>query len=378
MSYRIISGTFVQKSGIMTNLHVAFRSMPDPRIERKKLHDLPDIIILSIFAVPSGAESYDSIELFGKENIDFLKRFLSLKNGIPSHDTINRVFQTLNPRLFEECFVNWAKCLKDECIKERMIAIDGKTIRGSRDGFHGESPLHSVRAWSVENGIRSGRIECAEKSNEIVAIPQILDVLDIEGSIITVDAPGTQTKIARKIVENGGDYILAVKGNQGGLQEEVETTRARNRPISDTVTVEKGRGRIETRRCEVFEKGCIADFDDRRAELKTVIKITAAHETGEKVETATRLYVSGLTTENNYDKLIRDHWAVENNLHWVLDMVFREDERRKRANHAAKNFALVRKIALNPLKRDTSKYSLRSKRLGAGWSKDYIVELLKF
>ena len=230
----------------------------------------------------------------------------------------------------------------------------------------------------MENGIRSGRIECAEKSNEIVAISQILDVLDIEGSIITVDAPGTQTKIARKIVENGGDYILAVKGNQGGLQEEVETTRARNRPISDTVTVEKGRGRIETRRCEVFEKGCIADFDNRRAELKTVIKITAARETGEKVETATRLYVSGLTTENNYDKLIRDHWAVENNLHWVLDMVFREDERRKRANHAAKNFALVRKIALNPLKKDTSKYSLRSKRLGAGWSKDYIVELLKF
>jgi len=199
----------------MTNLYQAFKSLNDPRIHRNRKHKLLGIIILSILAVLCGAESYDSIALFGKENYEFLRQFLELKNGIPSHDTINRVFQMLNPRQFERCFISWAQGLKDDGIMERVIAVDGKTVRGSKDSFHHRSALHSVHAWSVESSICLGQMECGEKTNEITVIPQILDLLDMKGSIITIDAMGTQTAITQKIVENGGDYILAVKGNQG-------------------------------------------------------------------------------------------------------------------------------------------------------------------
>ena len=200
---------------IQTSLHQVFKRLPDPRIDRQKKHNLLDIIILSVLAVLSGAESYDSIVLFGKENFAFLKQILELKNGIPSHDTINRVFQALNPYLFERCFISWAQGLKDDNLLEKVIAIDGKTCRGSKDTFHHKSPLHSVHAWSVEHGICLCQKACEAKSNEITAIPEVLDLLDIKGAIITIDAMGTQTAIAEKIVANGGDYILAVKGNQG-------------------------------------------------------------------------------------------------------------------------------------------------------------------
>ena len=361
---------------IQTSLHQSFGSLHDPRINRCKRHALIDIIILSVLAVLSGAESYDSIELFGKIKIDFLKQFLLLKNGIPSHDTINRVFQMLNPRQFERCFISWAQGLKEVGIKERVIAIDGKTSRGSRDSFHDKSPLHSVHAWSVENGICLARIACGEKTNEITAIPEILDLIDIKGSIITIDAMGTQRTIAAKIIENGGDYILAVKGNQGSLEEEVHTTCKRNRPIAVSSSVEKGHGRIETRRCEVFEKGLIADADNRWAKLTTIIKITSTRELPAKTETQERFYISSMENKTDFNRYIREHWCVENKLHWTLDMTFREDEQRKRANHAAKNFAVVRKMGLNLLKKDKGKESLRSKRLKAGWDKDFLIRLI--
>jgi len=361
----------------MTNLHQAFKSLKDPRILRNRKHKLLDIIVLSILAVLCGAESYDSIALFGKENLEFLRQFLELKNGIPSHDTINRVFQTINPRQFERCFISWAQGLKDDGILERVIAIDGKTARGSKDSFHYQSALHSVHAWSVENGICLGQMECGKKTNEITTIPQILDLLDIKGCIITIDAMGTQTAIARKIVENGGDYILAVKGNQGALEEEVHAT-CKGTPVSDSCVVEKGHGRIEIRRCEVFEKGLMVDFENRWEKLSTVIKITATREfPSGKIETQERFYISSLDKNNDFNTCIRSHWGVENKLHWVLDMTFREDEQRKRAKHASANFAIVRKIGLNLLKKDTGKESLRSKRLKAAWSKDFLINLLK-
>ena len=362
---------------VQTSLHKAFLSLQDPRVNRRKRHELSDIIILSILAVLSGAESYDSIELYGKENYDFLKQILPLRNGIPSHDTINRVFQMLNPAQFERCFISWVQSTKEDGTLERVIAIDGKTSRGSKDSFHGKSPLHSVHAWSVENGICLGQMECGEKTNEITVIPKILDLLEIEGSIITIDAMGTQRKIAEKIIDKKGDYILSVKGNQGSLEEEVKATCQRNRPVSDTTAVEKGHGRIETRRCEVFEKGLIVDFENQWKNLTTVIKITATREFKGKTETQERYYISSLNTENDFNKFIREHWCVENNLHWVLDMVFREDEQRKRARHAAKNFAIVRKIALNLLKKDKGKESLRSKRLKAAWNKSFLIGLVK-
>jgi len=362
---------------IQTSLHRAFSRLRDPRIERTKKHNLLDIIILSVLAVLSGAESYDSIELFGKTNSDFLKQFLGLKNGIPSHDTINRVFQVLNPRQFERQFISWVNGLKDDGVLEKVISIDGKTIRGSKDNFHHRSPLHSVHAWSVENGICLGQIACGEKTNEITAIPQLLELLDIKGSIITIDAMGTQRAIAEKIIENGGDYILAVKGNQGGLEEEVHALCKQSRPVLDTCEVEKGHGRIETRRCEVFEKGIFVDEENRWKGLATVIKITSTREFSSKTQTQERFYISSLHTNSDFNKYIRDHWSVENNLHWTLDMTFREDEQRKRANHAAANFAIVRKIVLNMLKKDKGKESLRSKRLKAAWNKEFLINLLK-
>lgn len=362
----------------MTSLHQTFGKLHDPRINRRKKHLLLDIIILSIPAVLCGAESYDSIELFGKTNLAFLKQILELRNGIPSHDTINRVFSILNPRAFERLFMEWANTLKDSKILEHVIAIDGKTIRGSKDTFHNTSPVHLVHAWSVDNNICLGQRKTETKSNEITAIPELLDLLDVKGSIITIDAMGTQTAIAEKIIDREANYILAVKDNQKALREEVEATCNRNRPVFDFTEVEKGHGRLETRRCEVFEKGLIVDPENRWKNLQTVIKITATRETGEKLSAEERFYISSLNTSQPFNQYIRNHWGVENSLHWTLDMVFREDEQRKRTNHAAENFAVVRKIVLNLLKKDNGKESLRSKRLKAAWNKDFLIELLKF
>jgi predicted transposase YbfD/YdcC len=362
-----------------TSLHIAFGGLRDPRIDRKKQYNLLDIIILSVLAVLCGANGYEEIADYGRTNIAFLKQFLELKNGIPSHDTIRRVFMLLNPRSFERCFAAWAQGLKDEDIIERVIALDGKTSRRTKDNFKHKSPLHSVHAWSVENGICLGQIACGEKSNEITAIPQMLDLLDIKGCIITIDAMGTQRVIAEKIIEKGGDYILAVKGNQGGLEEEVKTTCKVTRSVSDTTTVEKDHGRIETRRCEVFKKGDIVDFENVWKVVQTVVKITATRELSNKTETFERYYISSLSPDNkDFNKYIRDHWGVENGLHWVLDMVFREDEQRKREGHSAKNFAIIRKIVLDLLKKDKEKISIQRKRLKAAWNKQYIINLLKF
>jgi len=195
----------------MTSLHQTFSKLHDPRINRRKKHKLLDIIVLSILAVLCGAESWDSIELFGKTNLAFLKQILSLKNGIPSHDTINRVFSILNSRSFERLFIEWSNNLKDSDSLNNVIAIDGKTVRGSKDSFHGSSPIHLVHAWCVKNNLCLGQRKTATKSNEITAIPELLDLLEIKGSIITIDAMGTQTAIAKKIIEKEADYILAVK-----------------------------------------------------------------------------------------------------------------------------------------------------------------------
>lgn len=363
---------------IKTSLHQSFMFLPDPRINRKKKHNLLDIIILSILAVLSGAESYDSIELYGKTHFAFLKQFLELKNGIPSHDTINRVFQAINPNMFEKCFISWVKDLKNDKILERVIAIDGKTSRGSQDSFHHKAPLHSVHAWSVEHGLCLCQVACKEKSNEITAIPIVLDLLNIKGTIITIDAMGTQTAIAEKIVANGGHYILAVKGNQSKLEEEVHITCQNRKPLYDSTEVEKGHGRIETRRCEVFGSDFILeDVKKNWKDLTTVIKITSTREFAGKIEIHERFYISDLTANNEFNKYVRAHWGVENGLHWTLDMVFREDEQRKRANHADKNFAIVRKAALNLLKKDGGKESLRSKRLKAAWNQNFLLDLIK-
>jgi predicted transposase YbfD/YdcC len=226
--------------------------------------------------------------------------------------------------------------------------------------------------------LRTGYVwgKCWEKTNEITTIPKISDLSDITDGIITIDAMGTQQNIAEKIVADGADYILSVKGNQGGLEEAVRTTCKQNRPLFDVIAVKKGHGRIETRRCVVFAKGLTVDFENRRKKLTSVIKITSMREFANKTETEERFYIGSLSADNDFNKYIRDHWAAENCLHRTSDMTFREDEQRKRANHAAKNFAVAR-IGLNPLKKDPGKESLRTKRLKAAWNKDYLISPIK-
>jgi predicted transposase YbfD/YdcC len=354
--------------------------LPDPRIRRNRKHSLIDIVILSILAVLSGASSWDAIALFGKTNIDFLRQLIPLRHGIPSHDTINRVFSALNPQAFERLFMQWVQGLKTDGVLEQVVAIDGKTLRGSKDSFHHTSPLHLVNAWSVAHGLCLGQLKTEAKSNEITAIPRMLELLALKGCIVTIDAMGTQHAIAKAIVEKEANYILAVKGNQQGLLEEVEALCSSATPLSDSTTVEKGHGRIETRRCEVFAKTIMVDEDDTWAGMRSVAKVTATREwlsQPEKSSTETRYYISSLEGGEDFNRYIRSHWAVENNLHWVLDMVFGEDEQRKREKHAAENFSTVQKIALNLLKREDGKESLRSKRLKAAWDKNFLLELLK-
>lgn len=361
-----------------TSLHKYFESFPDYRLNRNKKHLLSDIIILSVLAVICGAESWDSIEEFGKTKINFLKTFLKLSNGIPSHDTINRVFSAIRPKLFEQAFAGWTASLKDEKIKKEVVNIDGKCIRGSKDSFHEQSAIHMVSAWASENELVLGQLKVDEKSNEITAIPLLLDLLDIEGSIITIDAIGTQTKIAEKIIENKADYILSVKGNQKELLQQVESRFARQKPETADETVEKGHGRIETRKCEVITNLQHLDNRENWAALTSIIKITATRETAKKKETEIRYYISSVLDEaKNFNVYIRRHWHVENKLHWTLDVVFDEDRQRKRTKNAAQNFSFIRKIALNLLKKDTSKGSLVTKRLKAGWDDQFLIQLVK-
>jgi predicted transposase YbfD/YdcC len=265
-----------------TSLYDHFSQLPDPRLNRNKKHNLTDIIVLSILAVICGAESWDSIEEFGKARIDFLKKVLSLPNGIPSHDTINRVFSMLKPDKFEAVFINWADTLRDKTIPNDVIAIDGKTVRGSKDSFHKKSPIHIVSAWSNGNQLVLGQRKVDGKSNEITAIPELLQMLDIKGSIITIDAMGTQKNIAAAIIDNEANYILALKGNQGYLKQDVESLCKRMKPDSENEVVEKGHGRIETRNCKVFQQiQLLENLEDWKG-LQSVVQITSTREIREK------------------------------------------------------------------------------------------------
>lgn len=359
-----------------TTLHEYFESFPDHRISRNKKHLLSDIIILSILAVLCGAESWDSIETFGRTKIGFLRKLLRLPNGIPSHDTINRVFSNIRPKLFEQMFVQWVGGLKNKDIGKEVISIDGKCIRGSKDSFHGQSPIHMVSAWASANQLVLGQLKVSEKSNEIAAIPLLLELLDIEGSIITIDAIGTQTDIAGQIIDRNADYILSVKGNQQELLEQVEGRFLNQSPDSTDLAIEKGHGRIESRKCEVINNLAFVDNSVYWAGLKSIIKITSSREVKGKATNETRYYISSLgDTAAGFNQHIRAHWGVENKVHWSLDMVFNEDRQRKRIKNAANNFSFVRKIALNLLNKDGSRGSLITKRLKAGWDNKYLLSL---
>lgn len=361
-----------------------FADLPDPRIDRTKHHLLLDIIVLSICAVIAGAEGWEDIEEFGKQKHEWLKTFLRLPNGIPSHDTINRVFRLLKPEQFQECFLRWIETLHEELGLKR-IAIDGKTLRRSFDRASAKNALHLVSAWSVENHLTLGQVAVDEKSNEITAIPKLLELLELKGAIVTIDAMGCQKDIAQKIIDGGGDYVLTVKDNQptlhAALQEhflQLHESDFQDGDCRRHTTQEKTHGRVEERRYfSAPLPETLAKFAEEWPGLKSISQVIAFTERDGKQTYEVRYYISSLPARvKQFAQITRGHWGIENSLHWVLDMTFDEDRSRIRKDHGQENFALLRRMAISLIKQDTSKGSIRRKRKRAGWNNDALLNII--
>ena len=360
-----------------------FSNIADPRIERCKEHLLEDILLLSIIAVICGCESWETIEDFGKSKIEFLKNYLKLPNGIPSHDTIERLFKRIDSKAFAKSFIEWADTFR---IKREgdFLNIDGKTLCGSKDEGNGKYAIHLVSAWSYQNRLVLGQVKTSGKSNEIEAVKELLTLLDIKGAVITADAMSCQKDIVQLICDKEADYIIAIKDNHKNLKEAIEY-EFKTQPIAigskvfRNETLEKSHGRIETRTCEVINNLTEIENKDSWTNLKNVIKITSIREIKNVTTKEERFYISSLNqTAEYFNTAIRSHWAVENNLHWVLDVQFNEDNSRKRKDNSAENFAIVRRFALtkitqNPLKR----YGVNNRRIIAGWNQEYLSKVLE-
>lgn len=355
----------------------SFADMADPRIDRTKRHLLVDIICLAICAVIAGADGWEDIEEFGKVREAWLRKFLQLPHGIPSHDTINRVFRALKPAEFERCFLTWVQSLHEE-LGFRHVAIDGKTLRRSHDRKGMKSALHLVCAWCVENHVVMGQQAVDGKSNEITAIPELLKLLELKGALITIDAMGCQKEIAQQIVEGGGDYVLAVKDNQLKLHEalqeqfiELHESGAAESGRGYHVTGEKAHGRQELRHYHTMPippklAAQLASWKGCRSLGQVITHVTRD---GKEEVSEVRYYLSTLPSNaRRFAAAVRGHWGIENSLHWVLDVTFDEDRSRIRKDHGADNFALLRRIAISLIKRDTSAGSVRRKRKRAAWS----------
>ena len=365
-----------------------FGELQDPRTGNAKAHIFLEILIIAICAVICGADGWSDVELFGKNKKDWLKTFLRLPKGIPSHDTFGRIFAKIRPEEFQRRFIEWVQAI-EKLTAGQVIAVDGKKLRRSHDQQTGKEAIYMVSAWATENQLVLGQTKVADKSNEITAIPELLQLLDITGCIVTIDAIGTQTKIAETIVTGGGDYLLAVKENQGHLFEDIQCLfevdvahgidKAQH---SYAQTVNKGHGRLEIRECWATEKEeylALVRKHQNWKGLRSVVRIVSQRNFGEKVETQTRYFISSLPADAKIIlKVKRSHWKIENQLHWVLDIAFREDESRVRKDHSSENLAVLRHVALNLLKQDkTAKGGIHAKRLQAGWNNDYLLTILK-
>jgi predicted transposase YbfD/YdcC len=365
-----------------------FSQLEDPRIERKKLHPLLNIIVITICAVICGAENWVDIAMYGNLKKDWLKGYLDLTNGIPSHDTFGRVFRLLKPESFEACFLAWVRAV-NQISQGQVIAIDGKELRRSMDGTSGKRAIHMVSAWASDNRLVLAQQKVDEKSNEITAIPALLEMLEIAGCIITIDAMGCQKDIAQKITEEQGDYVLAVKENQGHLYEDIEHMCQlylnNEQPMfyfdDYAKTVDKGHDRIEIRECWTlptsFHGPAVRNLEDW-AQVKTLVMIRRERRLTNKTQIFTRYYISSLEGKaERFLKVIREHWGIENSVHWVLDMAFNEDQSRLHKDNGAENLAIVRHIALNLLRNEKSaKVGVKAKRLKAGWEDAYLLKIL--
>lgn len=364
-----------------------FADLDDPRTDHTKRHGLLDIIALTVCAVVSGADAWTEVETYGLQKQPWLETFLALPNGIPSHDTLGRVFAALDPAAFQRCFVSWMRAVVD-ATRGRLVAIDGKALRHSFDTAKGKSALHLVRAWASANHLLLGQCAVDEKSNEITAIPELLKLLDLQGALVTIDAMGCQKKITADIIAAGGDYVLAVKENQPTLCADVEGVFLDG--LEDDFaghdyryyrTVDEGHGRKEVRHYHLLAvPAALADAHADFVGLKTIGMVFSERQVGEgPAEGETRFYISSLGLQARvFAGAVRGHWRIENQLHWVLDVAFQEDASRVRKGHAPENLGLVRRIALSLLKRAPSKkkVGVACKRKQAGWNDDFLVQVL--
>ena len=371
------------------NLLDAFTDLPDPRLDRQKKHNLIDIIALTICGVLAGEDTFVDIEYYARNKFDFFNEFLELPNGIPSHDTFNRVWNLIDPKIFEHCFQSWLNEVKSAFnISGKVVAIDGKTMRGSAKKSTCLKGLHIISAYATELGLTLGQVATPDKTNEIKAIPELLDNLYLKGCIVTIDAMGCQKEIAHKIVDIGADACLAVKENQPSLYEDIalyfqSETYLGSENFDFFETIEKNHGRIETRRCTVaYELDWLQKQHPDWPEFKSIICIDSQRVIGDKTEQNQRYYFS--TAHLSAKKAlstIRSHWAIENNLHYVLDVVFNEDGHQLKAKSAAANLNIIRKMVLGLLKKlpsDRKFPSLKAKRKLCSWDNDFLLEVLGF
>lgn len=358
-----------------------FSQIEDNRRDLNKLHELNDILVMAIIAVICGADTWNNIEEYCEAKEEWLSSFLNLTNGIPSHDTFNRVISSIDSVHFESCFIEWVSELINVTGVKEIVNIDGKTIRGAKQ--HGKkSPIHMVSAWAHNNNLVLGQVKVSEKSNEITAIPKLLEVLSLENSIVTIDAMGCQIAIAEKIIAKQADYVLAVKNNQEELHQNIEDEFRFSKAIETFEDTDTGHGRIETRKCSVIKDFKHIENQDKWKNLQSIIRIESTREfknSDKPKEISVRYYISSLDAEaKEFQHIIRSHWSIENKLHWTLDVAFSEDQSRKRDQNAAQNFSVLMKIALNLLKNEkTAKVGVKGKRLKAGWDNHYLEKLIK-
>jgi predicted transposase YbfD/YdcC len=370
-----------------------FKTLPDPRVQRTKEHELVDVLTIGVCTLLCAGESFNDMEDFGLAKAEWFKTFLALPNGIPSHDTFNRVFAALDPQHFGECFMAWTQSLR-AAVAQEIVALDGKALRRALDADQNSKVI--VSAWAQSNGLVLGQLKVEDKSNEITALPKLLRALELSGCIVTVDAMGTQKQIAKEIKEADADYVMALKGNHEVVQAEVKSfldatvTEAAPKPpagvqpsraaatLAKLETVEKDHGRTETRR--YYQSGELDWFADRSKweGLQSVGLVEAVREVRGKVTVERRYYLSSLPVGvATFARAVRGHWAVENSLHWVLDVQMGEDDSRARTGYAAENLATLRRLALNLLKQEkTKKRGIRGKQLNASWDHAYLLRLL--
>lgn len=356
-----------------------FSSIEDPRIDRRKRHQLSDIFFITLCATISGADNWVAIERFGKAKEQWFTELLNLENGIPSHDTFGDVFSAIDTEQFSQCFSNWVADLSD-LVEEDIITLDGKCLRRSLDKASNKAAIYMVSAWSRQNSLVLGQEKVNDKSNEITAIPKLLSRLDIAGAVITIDAMGCQKKIAEQIIEKKGDYVLSLKGNHGLLHDDVKTFfESSLSPEVGIQTLDGDHGRIETRCLRVADEIDWLKKEHDWLGLRSIIAVTAKREVEEKVTEETRYFISSLNADDpgKLERAVRAHWSIENNLHWVLDVAFDEDSNRTRKGNSAANLAATRHIALNLIKAEkTAKVGVKTKRLMAGWDNDYLLKII--